>query len=74
MAQTIESVEAAAMQLSPEERLLLAERLVASVPPDPEVEAAWDAEIARRIEQYQRGELEPLPGPETLAQIKAEFE
>ena len=74
MAQTIESLEAAAMELSQEERLLLAERLMASVEPDATVEAAWDAEIARRVDQYHRGELKPLPGPETLAKIKAEFE
>lgn len=74
MAMTVESLAAEPMKLSAEDRLLLAERLMASVGPDPEVEAAWDEEIARRVELYRRGELESLPGAETMARIKAEFE
>ncbi len=49
MATSIQDVEAAALDLPAEDRAELAQRLLSSLDRDPEVEAAWDEEIRRRI-------------------------
>ena len=41
---------------------------------DPEVEEAWAAEVERRQAEVENGTVSLLPGPETLTQLKAEFE
>ena len=47
-----------AQELPPEERAQLAQELLESVDheSDPQVQAAWDEEILRRIAMYERGE------------------
>ena len=47
-----------AQELPPEERAQLAQELLDSVDQeaDPDVQAAWEAEIASRISAYERGE------------------
>lgn len=73
MASPVEVLEAEALQLPPSERALLVEKLIASLDVDPEVEEAWAAEIERRLAEIDSGAVTPLPGPETLAELKAEF-
>lgn len=73
MAPTVETVEADALQLTPAERALLVERLIASLDAYPRVEAAWAAEVERRHAEVESGAVTLLPGPETLAQLKSEF-
>ena len=73
MTPTVETVEAEALQLTPAERALLVERLIASLDADPEVEAAWAAEVERRHAEIESGAVTLLSGPETLAQLKSEF-
>ena len=73
MTPTVETVEADALQLTPAERALLVERLIASLDADPEIEAAWTAEVERRHAEIESGAVTLLPGPETLAQLKSEF-
>jgi putative addiction module component (TIGR02574 family) len=73
MPPTIETVEAEAMQLTTAERALLVERLIASLDADPEVEAAWAAEVERRHAEIESGTVVLLSGPETLAELKSEF-
>jgi putative addiction module component (TIGR02574 family) len=36
----------------------------------PETEAAWKAEIARRIEEIQTGKVQGIPGEEVSARIR----
>ena len=36
-------------------------------------EAEWTAEIDRRHEEIERGEVDLLPGPEAIAKLKEEF-
>ena len=74
MSAKIEIVEAEAMQLSPGERARLIERLISSLDIDPAVEEAWAAEVERRNEEIESGAVSLLPGPETLAKLKAEFQ
>ena len=72
--ETVESLEAAALHLPPGERARLVERLIATLHADPEVEEAWAAEVERRQLEIERGAVSSLPGPETLAKLKAEFQ
>lgn len=73
MTPTVETVQAEALQLTPAERALLVERLIASLDADPEIEAAWAAEVERRHAEIESGAVPLLPGPETLAQLKSEL-
>lgn len=55
---------ARALKLNPELRLALADRLYSSLDPDPEVQAAWDKEIARRLKQVESGKAKLVPWSE----------
>lgn len=70
---TIEMLEVEALRLSAAERARLVERLITSLDTDPEVEEAWSAEVERRNAEIESGSVALLPGPETLAKLKAEF-
>ena len=72
--ETVETLEAAALHLSPGERARLVERLIATLDADPEVEEAWAAEVERRQAEIESGAVSLLPGPNTLAKLKAEFQ
>ncbi len=58
-----------AQTLTVEERAQLAQELLESVErdSDPEVQVAWEAEIASRITRYERGEAELIPAEEVFA-------
>jgi len=73
MSSTVEALEAEALQLSAAERARLVERLIASLDIDPEVEAAWAAEVERRNAEIESGAVALISGPEALAKLKAEF-
>lgn len=73
MPTSIAHIEAEAMKLSPEERADLAEKLWHSVHSTEEVEAAWDAEIARRVRQIDAGEVECVPWDTVMAELRAKF-
>lgn len=61
-----------ARTLPPEDRALLAEELLASLQDDPEsgVDAAWDVEIKRRLEQVSDGTAKLIPSEEVHAQAR----
>jgi putative addiction module component (TIGR02574 family) len=73
-----EQLLAQALDLPPEQRGDLAARLIESLDPpgddDPaEVEAAWAAEVERRMATIEDGTAVLVPGPEALAQIRGEL-
>ncbi len=70
--ETVETLEAAGLQLTPPERARLFDRLIVTRS-DPEVEEAWAAEVERQTEVENRT-FSLLPGPETLSKLRAEFE
>ena len=72
--ETVETLAAAALHLPPGERARLIEKLITSLDADPEVEEAWAAEVERRQAEIDSGAVSLLPGPETLARLKAEFQ
>lgn len=73
MSQTVEALQAQALNLPAMERARLIEKLIASLDTDPDVEAAWAAEVERRHAELVSAAASPLAGTETLARLKAEF-
>lgn len=71
--ETVETLEAAALQLTPADRARLVDRLIATFDADPEVEETWAAEVERRQTEIENGTVSLLSGPESLAELKAEF-
>jgi putative addiction module component (TIGR02574 family) len=72
MAANLEALSADALGLPPDQRVTLAYRLLSSIEldPDPEAEAAWEAEIARRITRFESGESQPVPAAEVFASLR----
>jgi putative addiction module component (TIGR02574 family) len=63
-----------ALALSTQERGLLIDRLVETLDNDPAeegVEAAWDEEIKRRVEDIRSGRVKTIPGGQLLGRLKA---
>lgn len=61
-----------ARELPPEERAQLAEDILESLQeqPAPNVDAAWDAEILKRIGEYERGEAKLVPAEDVFAEAR----
>ena len=68
---TFESIASEALLLPVEDRLSLANQLLASIDKaaDPEAEKAWDDEIQRRIHDYDSGKVKGIPGSEVFAEL-----
>ncbi len=76
MSQPMQDIEAAALQMPPEERGRLASRLLQSLEPAPDdtpenIAKAWDEEIARRIEAMDAGLTEPIPYEQMRDELRA---
>ena len=67
----LEILESEALKLTPGERAALAQRLLASLDEDAEIEGAWAAEIERRIAEVERGAVQVIPIAEALARVRA---
>lgn len=71
MSDLVDELARKARALSPEERVRLAEELLATVQEvDPQVEAAWDEEIRRRIEEIDSGKAKLIPAEEVFAEVR----
>ena len=71
MSDLVDELSRKARALPPEERVRLAEELLATVQEvDPEVEAAWDEEIRRRIEEIDSGKAKLIPAEEMFAEVR----
>src|SRR5271167_3508377 len=65
-------VLAQAMQLSPQERELLIDRLVESLddgPAEAGAEEAWGDEIKRRVDEIRSGKVKLIPGEQVLQEL-----
>jgi putative addiction module component (TIGR02574 family) len=65
-----------ALTLSTQERGLLIDRLVESLDDEPAeagVEAAWDEEIRRRVDDIRSGRVKTVPGEQVLRELAEEF-
>lgn len=72
MSSLLAELSARARQLPPEERAQLAEGLLESLQEwsAPEIEAAWDTEILKRIGEYERGEAVLSPAADVFAEAR----
>lgn len=67
----IDELSRKARSLPPEERIRLAEDLLSSVQDsDEEIEAAWEEEIKRRLEEVESGAAKLIPAEEIFAEIR----
>jgi putative addiction module component (TIGR02574 family) len=55
MSASLAKIEAEALQLTAEERVRLADHLLASVSGDPGIEEAWAEEVERRLAEVEAG-------------------
>ena len=67
----LEILVAEVLKLTPNKRAALAQRLLASLDEDTEIEEAWAAEIERRIADVESGAVQVIPIAEALAQVCA---
>jgi len=74
MASVPEELEAAILALPRDERARLAERLIASLDQDREIEVAWREEVERRLDAYRNDELEAISSDEVLAEARKRSE
>ncbi len=71
MSDQLDIVEVQALKLPPEERAQLADRLVASLFKDQNIEDAWSAEVERRIEEIESGRAKLIPAADSIARARA---
>ena len=75
MPTTLDTLADDALILPPEQRLALAFRLLKSVESEDDLgaEAAWDTELAQRLERIDAGNDPGRPAEEVLAEIRARY-
>ncbi len=70
MSSQLEMLEAQALMLSPEERAQLADRLIASLFQENEIEDAWVVEVERRIKEIEAGRAQFIPAADAIARAR----
>ena len=72
MTTLVEELSQRARGLSPEDRARLAEELLASLEGEPEtdIEAAWEQEIRRRVDEVQNGTAVIVSAEDVYAQTR----
>lgn len=75
MSLMLQEVTNKALDLPPEERAELAHELIVSLDDviDNQAEAAWDAEIERRVQEIKTGRAKGRPAEDILAEIRAKY-
>lgn len=69
----VEELESAVLALPRAERARLAQRLLASLEEEPEVEAAWRDEVRRRLEAYRAGEEATISREEVVREARRRY-
>ncbi len=69
----VEELLERAKQLTPDQRIELADLLYADVPVSPSWETAWASEAQSRIEAYRRGEIDAVDADEMHARIEEKY-
>ncbi len=67
----LEVVEGEALKLTISERAALAQRLLASLNDDAEIEESWATEVERRISAVESGGVQDIPMNEAMAMLRA---
>ncbi len=71
MSSPLEELEAEALKLTAEERAHLADRLLASLSEDADIEEAWAIEVERRVADIESGRTHLVPAAEAIARARA---
>ena len=71
MSSPLEELEAEALKLTAEERAHLADRLLASLSEDADIEEAWAIEVERRVADIESGRTQLVPAAEAIARARA---
>lgn len=71
MSTQLEIIEAQALSLAAEERAQLADRLIASLFDDQDIEEAWAVEVECRIKDIESGRAKLIPAAEAIARARA---
>ena len=73
MALTYEEISKEALELPPGSKVLLAEQLIESIgaPERQRIEALWAEEIERRLQEFDEGKVQAIPGEEVFRRIRA---
>ena len=71
MSLTLEDLEAQALNLPPEDRAKLLERLIASFEPKSPAQAEWLRLAQKRREDVRSGRTGMVPGDEALKRVRA---
>ncbi|MCH7530208.1 MAG: addiction module protein [Gemmatimonadetes bacterium] len=66
---TIDQLEAEALKLSEPDRARLAQRLIASLDADSEIEQAWYDEAERRLSDLESGDAAEIPASEVFESL-----
>lgn len=67
---SLDEVTAQALQLTPEERAELIERLADTVMPAPPLHPSWEAEIARRVAEMDAGLVVSIPAEQVFVEMR----
>jgi putative addiction module component (TIGR02574 family) len=67
----LEVVEGEALKLTVSERASLAQRLLASLDEDAEIEESWASEVEHRVAAVERGDVRDIPMGEAIARLRA---
>ncbi len=69
---TIRALEKEVLDLPPRSRVRFAEKIIESVDDftSPEIEAAWSAEIGRRVKEIEVGKVKGIPATQALAKAR----
>ena len=70
MATSIAELEANALQLAPEDRAQLADRLLASLSSDNDLDDAWSVEADRRLSELESGSVIGVPVADAIARAR----
>lgn len=73
MSSQLELVAEQALKRTAEARVRLADRMIASIFEDHEIEEAWAAEVERRIEEIESGHVMLVPAAESIARARAQL-
>jgi len=68
-----EQIERELLRLPASERARLAERLIASLDDDAEVDLAWAEEVRRRDEELDSGAVQSLPLEDSLRDLRIQL-
>ena len=74
MSRPIEALAEDVLQLSPDVRAKLLDRIVASLDVDRARDAAWDAVAARRDAELESGAVQGRPVADVLARLRSELQ